>query len=128
MSDRIQPAELRTIREYLGLTSEALATILGVRHDTVRRWETGRYPIPIGVREEVEKVEATTAAHVGELVTSLNNMATPSAVVYGSDEELWEARPELRPLTARWWRHTVARAAHEVPGVEIVAPAERVHA
>lgn len=36
------------------------------------------------------------------------------------DEDMHASRPDTAHLPARWWRHVVARAAHEVPGVEIV--------
>ena len=48
----------------------------------------------------------------------------PAVVVYRTDAELWAARPDTRHLTARWWRHVVARAATEVPGVAIGTQAE----
>lgn len=38
--------ELRRRREALGLTQRALAERLGVREETVNRWERGRVPIP----------------------------------------------------------------------------------
>lgn len=45
-------------------------------------------------------------------------------VVYRTDADLHAARPGTEHLTARWWRHVVARAAHEVPGVVIGTRAE----
>ena len=39
-------ADLRTIRTRLGLTQEELGTRLGVRKNTVWRWETGMRHIP----------------------------------------------------------------------------------
>lgn len=116
---RMDPGELRTVREYLGLTLDALAGILAVRLDTLRRWESGRERIPYRVREEVEKVEADTAAAVGELVAALQDAADPAVLVYPSDEAMHLARLGTEHLTARWWRHVVARAAGEVPGVVI---------
>lgn len=124
MSDRMTSGELQTVREFLGLTTDALAGILGVRHDTVRQWEAGRTRVPERVREEVEQIEASTAAAVGELVAALHDASDPAVVVYRTDADLHAARPELEHLTARWWRHVVARAIHEVPGVAIGTAAE----
>lgn len=124
MTDRMTGGELQTVREYLGLTTQALAGILDVRHDTVRRWESGRDPIPRRVREEVERVEADTAAAVGELVDALHDARDPAVVVYRTDADMHADRPDTAHLTARWWRHVVARAAHEVPGVVIGTRAE----
>lgn len=41
------PSELRALREALGITADALATVLGVSGGrTVRRWEAGDRAIP----------------------------------------------------------------------------------
>lgn len=40
--------------------------------------------------------------------------------VYRAAEDMWAARPEFEAYPPGWWRMVVARAAHEVPGVEIV--------
>lgn len=119
--ERMDPGELQTVREYLGLTTEALARMLGVRHGTVRSWESGRVPIPFRVRGEVEQIEASTAAAVGEVVAALRDARDPALRVYRTDAEMHAARPDLAHLPARWWRHVVARAVHEVPGVMIVS-------
>ncbi len=37
--------ELKRLRLQLGLTQEALAVLLGVRRNTVTRWEMGKHPI-----------------------------------------------------------------------------------
>lgn len=125
MSDDVEPdkrmtgGELQTVREWLGLTGEALAGILGVNPRTLRAWEAGRDLIPERVRGEVEQIEAATAVAVGELVDALHDARDPAVVVYRTDDGLHAARPETAHLTARWWRHVVARAATEVPGVAI---------
>lgn len=120
-TERMSNAELQTVREYLGLTIEALAGMLSVRPDTVRRWESGREPIPYRVPDEVEKLEQYTAAAVGELVAALQDQRDPGVAVYRRDEDMHAARPDTAHLPARWWRHVVARAAHEVPGVVITS-------
>lgn len=40
------PADLKTIRDALGLTQQALADRLDVHRVTVAKWETGAQPIP----------------------------------------------------------------------------------
>jgi DNA-binding XRE family transcriptional regulator len=120
-TDRMDPGELQAVREYLGLTTECLAGMLGVRHDTVRRWESGRDPIPERVREEVEAVEADTAAAVAELAAVLRDTRDPAVVVYRTDGQMHAARPDTAHLPARWWRHVVMRACEQVPGVEITS-------
>lgn len=119
--DRMDPGELRMVREALGLTLDHLAGMLGVREDTLRRWESGREPIPHRVREEVEQIEHDTAAAVDELVAALRDARDPTVLVYRTDEAMHSARPDLAHLPARWWRHVVYRAVSEVPGVRIVS-------
>jgi len=70
---------------------------------------------------EVEQVEQLTADAVGELVAALQDAADVSVRVYRRDEDMWAARPDTAHLPARWWRHVVARACEEVPGVVIVS-------
>lgn len=122
--DRMTGGELLTIRDWLGLTGDALARILHVDPRTLRAWEAGKYPIPDGVREEIEQLEEATARAVGEVVDALNEARDPAIAIYRSDAELHAARPGTEHLSARWWRHVVARAVQEVPGVEIGTSAE----
>lgn len=117
---RMDGGELQTVREFLGLTIESLAGMLRVNPRTIRSWEAGRDPIPARIRDEVEQIEAITAQAVTELVDALRDARDPAVVVYRRDADMHAARPDTAHLPARWWRHVVARAAHEVPGVEIV--------
>lgn len=123
-ADRMTGGELQTVREYLGLTGDWLAARLHVNPRTVRAWEAGRYPVPDGVRTEVEALESQTAAAVGELVAALQDARDPAVVVYRDDAELAADRPGAGHMPARWWRHVVARACEEVPGVRIGAREE----
>lgn len=123
---RMTGGELQTVREYLGLGRPDLGALLAspatgrpVAEDTLRKWEVGKDPIPYRVRAEVEQIEAATAAAVDDLVRALSDARDPAVVVYRSDSELHAARPDMSHLPARWWRHVVARAVHEVPGVVI---------
>ena len=117
--ERMTPAELRVVREFLGLSSAALAGYLGVTDRTVRHWEAGKYPVPDGVRIEIEKLEAYTARFVADVVERLLDIPDPVVVTYRTDEEYHEAHPEI-PLPASWHRAVVARVAQEVPALSIV--------
>ena len=116
---RLTVAELRVWLDWLGLDPAEAGEVLGVRHDTVRRWLSGKEPVPIRVGSELEAIDAATAEVVAELVQALQDAADPAVVIYRGDEDLWAQRPELQPYGARWWRMVVARATAEVPGVEI---------
>lgn len=117
--ERVSGAELRIWLDWLGLDPAEAGEVLGVRHDTVRRWLSGKEPVPVRVGDELEAIDAATADAVAELVHALEDATDPAVVIYRSDEDLWAERPELWPHGARWWRMVVARATAEVPGVEI---------
>lgn len=120
MSDEpMTAAEFRVVREWLGLTGEQIGMLLGVGDRTVRNWEAGKYPVPDGVREQVERWEAWTAEQVTAGVEAVNALADPAIQTYASDEDYWRAQPQMEPWPARWHRAVVARVAHEVPGLVI---------
>lgn len=122
--ERMTDAEMRVIRESLGLTPEWLAAYLDVAARTVRHWEQGKYAIPDGVRLIVEGLEVQTGAFVGSTVVQLMDVPDPAVVTYRSDAEYHAAHPEVE-FPASWHRAVLARVALEVPGLSIayaVAP------
>ena len=119
--ERMTSAEFRVAREFLGLTGEWLADHLGVSSCTVRAWEQGKYPIPDGIRIELERLEKRTGAFIGAIVAKLIDDADAQVVVYRSDAEYHAAYPEI-PYPAAWHRAVVARVALEVPGLAITYP------
>jgi DNA-binding transcriptional regulator YiaG len=114
------PAELRVVREWLGLTGEALALLLGVQDRTVRRWEAGQIIIPDGARLEIEQLEAQADTIVEEQVLALNDARDPVTMTYRTNEHYWQHHPEQEPRPASWHRAITARIAQEVPGLSIV--------
>lgn len=122
--ERMTDAEFRVVREWLGLTGDWLAQHLGVSDRTVRHWEQGKYPIPEGVREEMEKLEADTALTVANAVDQLMDIPDPGIVTYRTDVEYHAAHPEV-PFPASWHRALVARIAQEVPAL-VIAYADQV--
>lgn len=118
----MSPAELRCVMEWLGLSTGSLAQVLGVAERTVRHWLAGQYRIPPGAAADLEDVERYTAVAVGELVDALRDAADVGVVVYAASEDMWAARPAMRPYPARWWRHVAMRAAQEVPGLDFAYP------
>lgn len=118
--ERMTDAELRVVREYLGLTGDWLAQHLGVSPRTVRHWEQGKYPIPDGVRLAVEQLEAQTATFVTAVVQKLlaSDETDLTVLTYRSDADYHAAHPEI-PFPASWHRAVVARVAQEVPALAI---------
>ncbi len=116
--ERMTDAEFKVVREYLGLTGDWLAGHLGVSARTVRHWEQGKYPIPDGVRLEMEDLEARTGAFVDAVVAQLMDLPEPGVITYRSDDEYHSAHPDV-PFPASWHRAVVARIAQDVPGLAI---------
>ncbi len=56
--ERQTAAELLAARRVLGIRQDTLAERVGVRRDTVTKWETGKMPIPYRVPEELRTVAA----------------------------------------------------------------------
>jgi len=54
----VKPAELKRIREALGLTQEQLADEVGVHRVTVAKWEAGDRGIPEPVARLVTRIQA----------------------------------------------------------------------
>lgn len=68
---RLTGQQVRQVRKVLGLTSEGLGERVGVRSDTVRKWESGRYSIPYGVRADLVTVAQDRIAEIQDAVTAL---------------------------------------------------------
>ena len=118
---RMTGAEMRVVREGLGLSGPQLALVMGVNDRTVRRWELGETPIPESVRVEIEGYERSTAEQVAAVVADVMAVRGDAGLVtYPSDEEFWRAEPHMWPWPASWQRVMVYRVAQEVPGLEIL--------
>lgn len=121
--ERMTPAELRVVREFLGFSVPALAAHLEVSERTVRHWEEGRYQIPDGTRLEIERIEVETDDYVEAVVEALSAAQTPDGAlavsVYPTDED-YRAVDPTSPYPASWHRSVIARATLEVPGVAIL--------
>lgn len=114
-------AELRVLREHLGMTGDALAAYLDVSDRTVRHWEAGKYAIPAGVATTVRALAADTRDAVDELAAQLLTHPEPAAVVYRTDAEYWAAEPTAQ-LPASWQRAVVGRVRELVDGLEVTYP------
>lgn len=111
-------AELRVVREHLGLTTRWLADHLSVAERSIHRWENGDRDVPDGVRVAVEDLERVTAELVTAAVGACSDARDPGMLTYRSDIDYRAAHP-VQPWPASWHRALVARVAQEVPGLEI---------
>jgi hypothetical protein len=120
----VTPAELKSLRECIGFTGDALGAYLTppTAGRTVRRWEEGKYPIPEGVADEVRELAKLTDTYVQETEKSLRAQATPTLTVYRDDAEFHHAHPDMARFPAAWHRAVAVRAARQVEGARIVFP------
>jgi len=116
------PAELRCLRESLGLTITELA--VGIRHPgslnerTVRRWESG----PHSISKPNAEALARLVAYTDDSVRAIVEAHRPGApiITYWDDEALHKAEPGLWPsIPASWHRAVAWRAAQQIPGAVI---------
>lgn len=112
-------AEIRAIRESLGLSQEELATFLAGDVRSVRRWDTGQEPIHDDNADSIRRLVDITNTTVRQKVINLRRQSNPAIVIYRSDDDMWADHPALAPLPARWHRIIAARVAEHVPGLVI---------
>ncbi|TGB14591.1 helix-turn-helix domain-containing protein [Streptomyces palmae] len=116
--DPLTAAELRTAREFLGLTGDHLAKLLpssrgsGINPRTVRSWEQGRDPIPGRIRVAIAELKAETDQEVAKMVARCQGEQHPVLITYRSDED-YEAAHALGRWQASWHRRVCARAAEQ---------------
>ncbi|MDX3232566.1 hypothetical protein [Streptomyces sp. ME19-01-6] len=108
--DPLNPAELRSAREYLSLTGDHLAKLLGVNPRTLRSWEQGRDPIPGRVRPEIAELKAATDKAVADMAEAWGE--GQPLITYRDDDEYKAANRGGR-WTASWHRRVCVRAAEQ---------------
>ncbi|MEU7831411.1 DUF1870 family protein [Nonomuraea sp. NPDC049129] len=114
--ERMTDAELKVVREFLGLSLQWLADHLGVSLRTVQHWEQGKYAIPDGVRLTIEGLESTAAQQVDAGVGVLNDAPDAVMAIPRVDSDC----PPECPWPPSWHRAVSARIAQEIPGLSIV--------
>ena len=106
----MSPAELKTIRESLGLSAQWLADRAGVLQRSVQSWEAGRSRVPDDVAELLLKLEAQFAEATRQALAVVDEQTAkqgqPPETVrlyrYRDDAALHAARPDMAglPVTA----------------------------
>lgn len=99
---RMTPAELKTLRESLGLSAQWVADQAGVRLRTVQYWEAGRMPVPDDVANLLTSIDRQYDQAVAITMESIEEAPDkPADVVlvrYRADADLWRFRPDMQPL------------------------------
>lgn len=99
-------AELRTLRDSLGLSAEQIAVMAGVKGRTVQRWEVDDWPVPQDVAELLQRLDTLLERAVLGAVDGLQQAreragALPAETVmlrYRSAEDLARYRPDMAEL------------------------------
>lgn len=132
------PAELKTIRESLGLTLQWLADQAQVKMRTAQYWESGRSAVPddvaqmlIGLDEQFWQLIADYLEQVKEIADE--NGSLPEEIVllrYRTDADLWKFHPDFQPIPASAHAALLSRMRRKlweigVPSIiEYMEPAE----
>ena len=103
-------AELKTLRESLGLPVQWLSERANVQRRSVEYWEAGRSRVPADVAELLLQIDAQFAEATRQALAVVDEQTAkqgrPPKTVrlyrYRDDAALWEARPDMRglPVTA----------------------------
>lgn len=99
-------AELKTLREAVGLSVPDLAALANVQERSVRYWESGRSAAPADVAAMVSNLDAhldTLTGHVVDLVREAmaQQGGAPESITllrYRENADLWHYRPDFKPL------------------------------
>lgn len=101
------PAELRCLREYLGLPPVWLAAYLGLAQEsTLRRMESGRDIVLPRTAERLRELAERTDAEVAKLIAGIERDGR-AVVTYRTDADYRAAGGEF---PASWHRAVVSRA------------------
>lgn len=109
-------AEIKALREHLGVTGDRLALLLGISPRQVRKWESGTAPVPVGITAELGRMVDDTVTAVDLLTARARE--TGLLVTYRTDEEYRAAYPDS-PWSASWHRGACARALERCPGLRL---------
>ena len=111
-------AELKTIRESLGLTVTWCCIQQSVQERTWRHWESGRNQVPDGVADFIGKIEHLVNQSVDQAVSVVNLTPNkPESVVlvrYRNDEDLWNYRKDMESLPATLHAAIISRVRRKL--------------
>lgn len=127
----ISAAALTFLRLDQGYSRDDIVQMLDVDPTRLRRWETGKEPVPPGIAADLARVESRAAAAAAAL---LDDRAAKADAVLADrkaagdterrpveyeplvlgpidvDSAFWDAWPEHEPMPARWWWNVAQRA------------------
>lgn len=120
-------AELKTIRESLGLTAKWLADKAGVAHRSAQYWEAQTFNVPDDVASlinnldlELEKMVVNGIKTLSEKVQSQGGWSERVVLLrYSKEEDLWRFHPEMKGLPVTYHAAMLARLRSVIIGLQI---------
>ncbi|TAL87484.1 MAG: DUF1870 family protein [Candidimonas sp.] len=99
-------AELKTIRESLGLSLQWVADQAHVQLRTAQYWESGRNQVPADVAQMLTALDEQLWGVVAETLKQVQTLAEQSGALpeqialirYRNDADLWAFRPDFKPM------------------------------
>lgn len=100
----MSPADLKTMREAVGLTVSDLASMAGVQERTVRYWESGvpgRSGVPEDAAELVTRLDHRLTVLADQLLVKVLAQGNPTGATllrFKESADLWHFIPDFRGL------------------------------
>lgn len=95
-------AEFRTLRDALGLNVDTCCRLFAVADRTVRRWDTGRLPVPEGVARQLLQLDASFDEGAAQSVSMLDHLLEETPVPPGIEPQLTLVRYRTDADLARY--------------------------
>lgn len=95
-------AELRAIRESLGMPIRELAQVLRVKEESLTDMEHGSVPVSAEIEEKIAKIEKVTEEYIDRLITESKQRGFIET--YRFNAEMAARVPELSSFGSMWHR------------------------
>lgn len=122
------PAELKTLRESLGLSQQWLADHADVRLRTVQYWEAGNSAVPDDVADMLDRIDLNINRTVQSTVDFIRGIISERGapecidlVRYRTDGDLHHYRPDMIPFPASCHAALLARLRRELFKMGVVS-------
>lgn len=113
-------AELRSVRENLGMPIRELAQVLRVKEEDITSMEHGTIPVPADLEAKVIKIERVTEEYVQRL--GVESKARGFIETYRFNAEMAARVPEYSSFGSMWHRSCALRVQEELPDLPMRYP------
>lgn len=95
-------AELRAVRESLGMPIRELAQVLRVKEESLTEMEHGGVPVPTDISDRIAKIESITEEYIDRLI--IESKQRGFVETYRFNAEMAARVPELSSFGSMWHR------------------------